>query len=145
MELSEEYYEVLGIKRDASVEEIKKAYRKLALKWHPDKNPDRKEIAELNFKRLAEACMIQTRDKYTTGTAKWDLRKAETVFLILPITYLEALTCWPIYLLSILEIPTTCSGIFSASIHSKFSLANRIKEDDKLLAITKVKARVSLS
>lgn len=53
--MSEEYYEVLGISRSATDEEIKKAYRKLALKWHPDKNLDRKEIAEVNFKRISEA------------------------------------------------------------------------------------------
>eukprot|EP00438_Fugacium_kawagutii_P026170 Skav209871 [mRNA] locus=scaffold590:140749:144813:+ [translate_table: standard] len=52
---SGDYYAVLGVTRDASDAEIKKAYRKEALKWHPDKNPDNKEEAEKNFKAVAEA------------------------------------------------------------------------------------------
>lgn len=50
-----DYYSVLGVPRNASPDDIKKAYRKLALKWHPDKNPDNKEEAERKFKELAEA------------------------------------------------------------------------------------------
>ncbi|XP_015214929.1 dnaJ homolog subfamily B member 2 isoform X1 [Lepisosteus oculatus] len=50
-----DYYNVLGVARDASQEDIKKAYRKLALRWHPDKNPDNKEQAEQKFKEIAEA------------------------------------------------------------------------------------------
>lgn len=50
-----EYYQVLGVRRDASADDIKKAYRKLALRWHPDKNPDNKEEAEKKFKELSEA------------------------------------------------------------------------------------------
>ncbi|MBQ0056897.1 MAG: DnaJ domain-containing protein [Bacteroidales bacterium] len=61
-----DYYEVLGLKKGASAEEIKKAYRKLAVKWHPDKwqqasEADKKK-AEENFKELAEAYDVLSDD-----------------------------------------------------------------------------------
>lgn len=49
------YYDILDVPRSASPEDIKKAYRKKALQWHPDKNPDNKEFAEKKFKEVAEA------------------------------------------------------------------------------------------
>lgn len=51
----EDYYKILGIGRDSDQNAIKKAYRKLALKWHPDKNGDNKEEAEAKFKNISEA------------------------------------------------------------------------------------------
>ncbi|MFZ5451320.1 MAG: molecular chaperone DnaJ [Thermodesulfobacteriota bacterium] len=53
----EDYYEILSISRNASLEEIKTAYRRLALKYHPDKNPGNLE-AEERFKRLSEAYQV---------------------------------------------------------------------------------------
>mmetsp|Transcript_82974 Transcript_82974/g.256561 ORF Transcript_82974/g.256561 Transcript_82974/m.256561 type:complete len:341 (+) Transcript_82974:80-1102(+) len=52
---SSDYYKVLGVEKTATDQEIAKAYKKLALKYHPDKNPDSKEEAEENFKRVTEA------------------------------------------------------------------------------------------
>jgi molecular chaperone DnaJ len=49
-----DYYDVLGVGRNASDAELKSAYRKLALKYHPDRNPENKE-AEDRFKEAAEA------------------------------------------------------------------------------------------
>ena len=52
-----DYYEVLGVDKNASASDIKKAYRKLAIQYHPDKNPDNKE-AEEKFKEAAEAYSV---------------------------------------------------------------------------------------
>jgi DnaJ-class molecular chaperone len=53
--MTKNYYDILGVSKNASESDIKKAYHKLALKWHPDKNLDDKEKAEIKFKEISEA------------------------------------------------------------------------------------------
>lgn len=69
-----DYYKVLGVKKDASTDEIKKAYRKLAVKYHPDKNPGDK-VAEEKFKEANEANEIlgnpEKRKKYDEMGENW--------------------------------------------------------------------------
>lgn len=74
-----DFYEVLGLDRSASKQDIKRAYRKLALRWHPDKN-DAPEAAAL-FLELTEAFSIlydeETRAKYDSGSSAETLRKEQ--------------------------------------------------------------------
>lgn len=53
-----DYYEVLGVSRGATDQEVKSAYRRLALQHHPDRNPDNKEAAEERFKEITEAYSV---------------------------------------------------------------------------------------
>lgn len=53
-----DYYDILGVSKSASTDEIKKAYRKQALEWHPDRHKDEKEAAEKRFKEINEAYQV---------------------------------------------------------------------------------------
>jgi molecular chaperone DnaJ len=89
MATKRDYYQVLGVKRDAEADEIKKAYRQLALKNHPDKNPGDAE-AEKRFKEAAEAYEVlsdrekrQRYDRYghagLEGAGVHDFRNADDI------------------------------------------------------------------
>ena len=65
MSNKKDYYEILGIERGADKETIKKAYRKMAMKYHPDRNPDDK-TAESNFKEASEAAEVLLSDEKRT-------------------------------------------------------------------------------
>jgi DnaJ-class molecular chaperone len=66
-----DYYSTLGISKSATADEIKKAYRKQALEWHPDRHPNEKEVAEKRFKEINEAYQVlsspQKKQIYDSG------------------------------------------------------------------------------
>lgn len=64
--MGKDYYKILGVSRNASDTDIKKAYRKMALKFHPDKN--KSEDAEEKFKEIAEAYDVLSDSKCSYGT-----------------------------------------------------------------------------
>src|SRR5688572_1390435 len=72
--MTENYYNILEVSRDASEDEIKKSYRKLALKYHPDKNPVGDKFAESKFKEIVDAYRVLS-DKNRRTIYDYDLSK----------------------------------------------------------------------
>jgi len=75
------YYEILDLPKDAKAAQIKQAYRKLAVRWHPDKNPNNKATAEKNFREIAEAYQVlskeesrQSYDRYGKKGGQFDFK-----------------------------------------------------------------------
>ena len=54
-----DYYSILKVPKTATDDDLKKAYRKLAMEWHPDKNPNNKKEAEAKFKQISEAYEVK--------------------------------------------------------------------------------------
>ena len=101
-----DYYEVLGVARDASDEDIKKAYRRLARKYHPDVNQS--EGAEERFKEINEAYAVlgdAEREPNTTSSATRRLRAERTKVASAASAVSAGLRIWAI-----------CSPIFSAGL-----------------------------
>ena len=75
--MKKDYYKILGVKKDASLDEIKKAYRKIAIKYHPDRNPGDKK-AEEKFKEAAEAYDVlgdeKKRKEYDNPASNFDFK-----------------------------------------------------------------------
>lgn len=75
-----DYYSILGVERKASEEDVKKAYKALAKKWHPDKNPNNQEVATRKFKEVSEAYQVLgdsvKRREYDRGGDRNDTRQS---------------------------------------------------------------------
>ena len=62
--MGQNYYDLLGVSKNASTDEIKKQYKKMAMKYHPDRNKENKEEAEKKFKEISNAYNVfSTRNK----------------------------------------------------------------------------------
>lgn len=75
--MEEDLYAMLGVSRSANGDEIRRAYRKLAVRWHPDKNPDDKERAEAMFKKVAAAYEILSDDDKRAAYDRYGIEGVE--------------------------------------------------------------------
>ena len=75
--MEEDLYAMLGVSPSANGDEIRRAYRKLAVRWHPDKNPDDKERAEAMFKKVAAAYEILSDDDKRAAYDRYGIEGVE--------------------------------------------------------------------
>lgn len=73
-----DYYEVLGVQKNATKEEIKKAYRQAALKWHPDRNPDNLKESEAKFKEISQAYSVLSDDTKRSNYDRFGTEKGQS-------------------------------------------------------------------
>ena len=84
-----DYYNILKVNRNATDGDLKKSYRRLAMKWHPDKNPTNKKEAEAKFKEISEA--------YEACLILLSLKKFQFVLLILLVFFFFPFHFWYLF------------------------------------------------
>ena len=72
--MAKDYYQILGVPRKATKEQIKKAYRQLAMQYHPDRNPGKEEWANEKFKDINEAFSVLWQSFYSDDLRRFDER-----------------------------------------------------------------------
>ena len=88
-----DYYEVLGVQKSSTEQDIKKAYRRLAMKFHPDRNPDNAD-AERKFKEASEAYHILSDEKRKTYKEYGEATSIVRVLCVLSLSATTLLSCF---------------------------------------------------
>mmetsp|Transcript_21708 Transcript_21708/g.43072 ORF Transcript_21708/g.43072 Transcript_21708/m.43072 type:complete len:757 (+) Transcript_21708:35-2305(+) len=128
-------YEILGVEAGADEKALKKAYRKLSLKWHPDKNPDNAEEAELEFIKVSKAYKMLTdpemKEKFELGGKMDDGQMSVTIGLPSYLTKKEnSLKVLLLYFLFIIMLPPVCVFLWwqkASEFHESGALHHTIK------------------
>jgi len=84
-----DYYKLLQVDRNAKDDDLKKAYRKLAMKWHPDKNPNNKKEAEAKFKQISEAYDVS----FLKGYLKFSIFSGSYMKLLIKVSIFASGPC----------------------------------------------------